>query len=66
LHFAPDGRVAHFEYNPAVARTELCHLIARLYLPLSLGASVEFEEYIRNAHNSRFIHVSRAAFGSAF
>jgi hypothetical protein len=30
LHFAPDGRVAHFEYNPAVAQTELCCLFARL------------------------------------
>jgi hypothetical protein len=59
LHFAPDGRVAHFEYNLAVARTELCHLIARLDLPLSLGASVKFEEYIRNAHNPRFVRVSR-------
>jgi hypothetical protein len=59
LHFAPDGRVAHFEYNPAVARTELCRLIARLDLPLSLGASIEFEEYIRNAHNPRFVRVSR-------
>jgi hypothetical protein len=59
LHFASDGRVAHFEYNPAVARSELCYLIARLDLPLSLGASVEFEEYIRNAHNPRFVRVSR-------
>jgi hypothetical protein len=24
LHFAPYGRVAHFEYSPTVARTELC------------------------------------------
>jgi hypothetical protein len=59
LHFAYDCHVAHFEYNPAVVRTELCRLIARLDLPLSLGASVEFEEYIRNAHNSRFVRVSR-------
>jgi hypothetical protein len=59
LHFAPDGRVAHFEYSPAVARTELCRLVARLDLPLGFGASPEFEEYIRIAHNPRFEHVSR-------
>jgi hypothetical protein len=58
LHFAPDGRVAHFEYNPAVARTELCRLVARLDLPLGFGASPKFE-YIRIAHNPRFEHVSR-------
>jgi hypothetical protein len=59
LHFAPDGHVAHFEYSHAVARTELCRLVARLDLPLSFGASPEFEEYIRIAHNPRFEHVSR-------
>jgi hypothetical protein len=59
LHFAPDGRVAHFEYNPTVAKTELCRLIARLDLPLSPGGSVKFEDYIRNAHNPRFVCVSR-------
>jgi hypothetical protein len=59
LHFAPDGRVTHFEYNPAVARTELCRLVARLDLPLGFGASPEFEEYIRIAHNPRFERVSR-------
>jgi hypothetical protein len=30
LHFAPDDRVAHFEYNPTIAKTELCRLVARL------------------------------------
>jgi hypothetical protein len=59
LHFAPDGRVAHFEYSPAIARTELCCLVARLDLPLGFGASPEFEEYIRITHNPRFKHVSR-------
>jgi hypothetical protein len=54
LHFAPNGRVAHFEYSPTVARTELCRLIARLDLSLGFGASPEFEEYIRIAHNPRF------------
>jgi hypothetical protein len=59
LHFAPDGHVAHFEYITAVARTELCRLLARLDLPLGLGASPEFEEYIRTAHNPRFERVSK-------
>jgi hypothetical protein len=59
LHFARDGHVAHFEYMPAVARTELCRLLARLDLSLGLGASLEFEEYIRTAHNPRFKYVSR-------
>jgi hypothetical protein len=58
LHFAPDGRVAHFEYSPAVARTELCHLVARLDLPLGFGPSPEFEEYIRIAHNPKFERVT--------
>jgi hypothetical protein len=59
LHFAPDGRVAHFEYNPAVARTEICCLVARFDLTLGFGVSPEFEEYIRIAHNPRFECVSR-------
>jgi hypothetical protein len=59
LHFAPDGRLAHFEYSSAVARTEICCFLARLDLPLGLGASPEFEEYIRTAHNPKFEHVSR-------
>jgi hypothetical protein len=61
LNFAPDGHVAHFEYNPAV---ELCHLIARLDLTLGFGASPEFEEYIRIAHNPRFERVSRTTTAS--
>jgi hypothetical protein len=43
LHSSPDGRVAHFEYILVVARTELCRLLARLELPLGLGASPKFE-----------------------
>jgi hypothetical protein len=59
LHFAPDGRVAHFEYNPVAARTELYCLLARLDLSLDLGASPEFEEYIKTAYNPIFERVSR-------
>jgi hypothetical protein len=35
------------------------HLVARLDLPLGFGASPEFEEYIRIAHNPGFKRVSR-------
>jgi hypothetical protein len=59
LHFSPDGCMSQFEYNPAIARIELCRLLARLDLPLGLGASPEFEEYIRIAHNPLFERVSR-------
>jgi hypothetical protein len=59
FYFAPDGRVAHFEYSPVVVRTELCHLLARLDLPLGLSASPEFEEYIRTTHDPRFERASR-------
>jgi hypothetical protein len=59
LHFSPDGHVAHFEYSPAVARTELCRLLARLDFPLGLGASPKFEKYIRITHNPIFERVYR-------
>jgi hypothetical protein len=36
LHFSPDGCMSQFEYNPAIARIELCRLLARLDLPLAL------------------------------
>ena len=37
LAFNSDGSVHNWEYKPAVARFELCHLIARLDLPLGIG-----------------------------
>jgi hypothetical protein len=30
LHFSSDGHIQRFQYNPNVARSKLCHLIARL------------------------------------
>ena len=33
MSFNPDGSLGHWEYSPEVARTQLCHLIARLDLP---------------------------------
>lgn len=49
----------NWEYNAEVARTQLCHLISRLDLPICLGETDAFEEYIRIAHNPRFVSVSR-------
>jgi hypothetical protein len=59
IHFKSDGSVAQWEYSAEVARTQLCRLIARLDLPLSIGESDAFEEYIKIAHNPRFVSVSR-------
>ena len=41
------------------ARTELVRLIARLDVPISLGESEAFVEYIKNAHNPKYTKVSR-------
>ena len=46
-------------YNPVVARTELCRLISRLDLPLGIGNTQAWEDYITRAHNSHFAKVSR-------
>ena len=49
----------NWDYKPDVARSELCRLIARLDLPLGIGETDAWEEYIVCAHNPRFIKVSR-------
>ena len=49
----------NWDYNPAVARSELCRLIGRLDLPLGIGESQTWEDYIVLAHNPRFAKVSR-------
>jgi hypothetical protein len=54
LNYNSDGSVRNWDYNPDVARIELCHLIARLDLPLGIGAYDAFVEYIRCAHNPRY------------
>ena len=41
-----------------VARTELVRLLTRLDVPISLGETDAFEEYIRTAHNSKYVPVS--------
>ncbi|KAG2540813.1 hypothetical protein PVAP13_9NG583414 [Panicum virgatum] len=49
----------NWDYKPVVARFELCRLIARLDLPLGIGETQAWEEYIVRAHNPRFVKVSR-------
>ena len=49
----------NWEYCPIVAHTQLIRLFARLDVPISLGESYAFEEYIRTAHNPKFVSVSR-------
>ncbi|CAN6271926.1 unnamed protein product [Urochloa humidicola] len=46
-------------YDASHARNELCRLIARLDLPLGVGETQAWEDYIKNAHNPRFQKVSR-------
>lgn len=59
LKYNPDGSLKHWEYSPAVARTELCRLIAKDDLPLWFGESDAFQQYITNAHNPKFVKSSR-------
>ena len=59
LSYNPDGSVYNWDYKPEVARSELCRLIAKLDLPLGIGETDAWEEYIVRAHNPRFVKVSR-------
>ena len=58
LALNPDG-LKNWVYDPMLARTELCHLIARLDLPLGIGETDAWEDYIKRAHNPLFQKVSR-------
>lgn len=58
LALNPDG-LKNWVYDPVVARTELCRLIARLDLPLGIGETQAWEDYIKRAHNPIFEKVSR-------
>ncbi|CAN6270701.1 unnamed protein product [Urochloa humidicola] len=49
----------NWEYSALVARTQLVRLIARLDLPISMGESEAFEEYIKIAHNPKYTKMSR-------
>jgi len=60
ISFNPDGSMRNWDYCPQVAHTQLVRLIARLdVVPISLGESDVFEEYVKTAHNSKFARVSR-------
>jgi hypothetical protein len=59
LALNPDGSYRNWEYNPTVAREELCRLIARLDLPISVADNVAWDDYIQRAHNPRYKRVSR-------
>ena len=59
ISFNPDGSMRNWEYCPMVARTQLVRLLARLDVSISVGESDAFEEYIRIAHNPKFVPVSR-------
>jgi len=59
LHFNGDGSVRNWDYNSELARLELCRMIARLDLPLGIGAYDAFVDYIKRAHNPRYVPVCR-------
>ena len=59
ISFTSDGSMRTWDYCPMRARTELVRLIARLDVPISLGESEAFVEYIKNAHNPKYTKVSR-------
>jgi hypothetical protein len=59
LNYGFDGFVRSWDYNPKTARIELCHLIARIDLPLGIDAYDAFVEYIICAHNPRYVPVCR-------
>ena len=59
ISFNPDGSIRIWDYCSMVACTQLVRLIARLDVPISLGESEAFEEYINISHNPKYARVSR-------
>jgi hypothetical protein len=59
LNCGSDGSIRSWDYNPETAHIKLCHLIARLDLPLGIRAYDAFVEYISHAHNPRYVPVCR-------
>jgi hypothetical protein len=55
----PDGSYRNWEYDPHVARTELCRLIARLDLLLQIVDTDAWDDYIQHAQNPRYVRLSR-------
>jgi len=63
IGFNPDGSVRRWEYNADVARVELVRMLARLDLPLLIGETDAFKDYIKTAHNPAFAPVSKQTTG---
>ena len=63
LALNPDGSFRNWEYDPQVARTELCRLIARLDLPLGIADTDAWDDYIQHAHNPRYVKLSLVLLG---
>jgi hypothetical protein len=59
IGFNPNGSVRRWEYNADVARVELVRMLARLALPLLIGETDVFKDYIKTAHNHAFAPVSK-------
>jgi hypothetical protein len=59
ITFNKDGIAHNWEYSTEVARVQLVRLLARLDLPLILGETEAWEEYIKTVHNPRYKTVSR-------
>jgi len=54
ITFNKDGSMRNWEYSAEVARVQLVRLLARLDLPLRLGETEVWEDYIKTAHNPRY------------
>jgi hypothetical protein len=59
LNYSSDVSVRSWDYHLETAHVERCHLIARLDLPLGIDAYDAFVEYIRRAHNPRYVFVCK-------
>ncbi|XP_066322132.1 zinc finger BED domain-containing protein RICESLEEPER 4-like [Miscanthus floridulus] len=63
IAFNSDGSVRRWEYSAEVARVELVRMLARLGLPLMIGETETFKDYIKTAHNPNFSPVSKQTTG---
>jgi hypothetical protein len=63
LAFNSDGSVRRWEYNADVARVELVRMLARLDLPIMIGETDAFKDFIKTAHNPNFQPVSKQTTG---
>ena len=63
IAFNSDGSIRRWEYSAEVARVELVRMLARLDLPLMIGETEAFKDYIKTAHNPNFSPVSKQTTG---